>query len=79
MVIGMKTTLNLNEGLLRRAKARAAEAGMTLTAVIEDALRVALEAEPPTSYRFTMPVVEGELGIPIDDREAMYDWFDQHP
>ncbi|MBA3339190.1 MAG: type II toxin-antitoxin system VapB family antitoxin [Geodermatophilaceae bacterium] len=35
----MRTTLNLNEELVRRAKQRAAAEDRTLTSVIEDALR----------------------------------------
>lgn len=35
----MRTTLDLNEQLVRRAKKAAAERGTTLTAIIEDALR----------------------------------------
>ena len=43
----MRTTLNINDDLMVRAKIRAAERRTTLTAVIEDALREVLgEAEP---------------------------------
>ena len=36
----MRTTLNLDDDLLRDAKRLAAERGTTLTAVMEDALRI---------------------------------------
>lgn len=39
MLICMRTTLNLNDDLLRQAKKRAAAEDRTLTSVIEDALR----------------------------------------
>ncbi|MDQ3710158.1 MAG: type II toxin-antitoxin system VapB family antitoxin [Actinomycetota bacterium] len=42
----MKTTLNLDDELLRRAKRRAAARGTTLTALVEEGLRAAL-VEPP--------------------------------
>ena len=42
MMICMRTTLDLDDDLVRKAKRRAAESGTTLTAVIEDALRVRL-------------------------------------
>ena len=38
----MRTTLNLDDDLVRKAKRRATASGTTLTAVIEDALRVTL-------------------------------------
>ena len=41
----MRTTLNLQDQLLIRAKKVAAETHRTLTAVIEDALRLALESK----------------------------------
>lgn len=79
MVIGMKTTLNLNEQLIRGAKAEAAQRGMTLTEFVDDALRLALDREIKP-YRFEMSVVEGDLGdIPFNDREKLYDWFDRNP
>ena len=38
----MKTTLNLNDQVLRRAKERAARDGVTLTRFVESALQVKL-------------------------------------
>lgn len=35
----MRTTIRLDEKLLKEAKRQAAESGMTLTAIIEDSLR----------------------------------------
>ena len=35
----MRTTIRLDENLLKEAKRQAAESGMTLTAIIEDSLR----------------------------------------
>ncbi len=42
----MKTTLNLDDDLLRRAKSSALAAGKTLTAFVEDALRAQLTPRP---------------------------------
>lgn len=39
----MRTTIRVDEQLLRDAKAHAARTGRTLTAVIEDALRASLQ------------------------------------
>ncbi len=72
----MKTTLNLDDDLMREAKKRAAEFGTTLTRVVEDALRKSLSEEPPAEpYVFDIPVADGG-GPPIvdaADREALYD------
>ena len=75
----MKTTLNLDQRLMREAKRLAAERGMTLTSVIEEALRDALEERrvvPPVT--FDMPVVTGQTGSAVDvaDRDALYDRMD---
>lgn len=46
----MKTTLDLNDELLARAKARAAREQSSLTRLIEDGLRLRLRSQPrPTS------------------------------
>jgi plasmid stability protein len=75
----MKTTLNLDDELVRRAKRRAAEQGTTLTAVIEDALRAAL-SEPARNmgFKLRLVTVRGERPPRIDpaDRGALYDFLD---
>jgi len=76
MVIHMKTTLNLDGELLRRAKQRAVETSTTLTAVVESALRNALAASTPRApYRLEMPTVDGAGPPAVDpaDRAALYD------
>jgi len=47
MLICMRTTLNLNDDLVRQAKLRAAMENRTLTSVIEDALRRLLSGQVP--------------------------------
>ena len=72
----MKTTLNLDDELLREAKKRAAERGITLKRVVEDALRDALaEPEPDGSYAFRFPAIDGGGPPLVDvaDRDALYD------
>lgn len=41
----MRTTLNLDDAVMRRARQRAAKTGQTLTQVIEDALRQSMAQE----------------------------------
>jgi plasmid stability protein len=71
----MKTTLNLDDDLLREAKKRAAERGTTLTSVVEDGLRAVLNDEGSAEpYVFDFPTVDGgELIVDPADRDALYD------
>ncbi len=75
----MKTTLNLDDQLFRAAKKLAAERGVTLTQVVEEALRLAIT--PPSSkksYRLRGFTTKGGAGLPINvaDRNALYDWME---
>jgi hypothetical protein len=77
--MSMKTTLNIDDQLLRDAKKRATEEGVTLTRVIEDALREALaEREPREPYRLEWVVVDGDRppAVDLDDRDALNDFMD---
>ena len=72
----MKTTMNLDDGLLREAKRRAADRGVTLTHLFEEALRAALTEQPPAEpYAFDFPMVDGGGPPLVDvaDRDALYD------
>lgn len=44
----MRTTVTIEDALYRRTKAAAGRSGRTVSQVIEDALRQALEQRPPT-------------------------------
>lgn len=80
-VAHMKTTLDIDDRLLERAKRRAAQEGTTLRAVVEDALRAQLapRAEAKRRYRFAPPIVRGERAPAVDvaDRNALYDFLDE--
>ena len=76
----MKTTLNLNDHILRRAKSRAARYGITLTRFVEDALRASLtDPEPGHAFRLELKVVRGHAppNVDISDRDALYDVLDR--
>lgn len=78
-VVRMKTTLNLEDGLIRRAKEIAAQRGTTLTRIVEDALRDALREDRVASdFDLTIPTVRGRSAPSIDpaDRERLYDVLD---
>lgn len=73
----MKTTLNLDDQVLRAAKVRAAQTGETLTRLIENALRDHLASAPSGrgDFRLQLLVKHGQLvpGVTVDDRDALYE------
>ncbi len=77
----MKTTLNLNDQVLRQAKGRAAQDGITLTRFVEDALRARLAATPASKapFRLKLEIVTGDgpPNVDIADRDALYDVIDR--
>jgi Arc/MetJ family transcription regulator len=77
----MKTTLDLDDRLLREAKRRAAASGTTLRAFVEDALRSRLLPRPARGRRFRLklPVVTGTRppAVDVSDRRALYDFMEQ--
>ena len=49
----MKTTIDIQDELLERAKRRASQTGRSLRAVVEDGLRTVL-ASPPVENHYTL-------------------------
>lgn len=73
----MRTTVRLDDGLLSAAKTYAASAGLTLTALIEEALRQRL-AQTPSSERARVRLLTtgagGVLpGVDMDDSSSLLD------
>jgi post-segregation antitoxin (ccd killing protein) len=61
----MRTTVTIDDDLLREAKRRAAERNATLSAVIEESLRAHLAARPTTERpRIELPVATGNGVLP---------------
>ena len=64
----MRTTVTLSEPLLRDAKRQASERGVTLSAFLEDALRVHLARKPSDAPKpFQLHTVAGKLVDPEMD------------
>lgn len=59
----MKTTLNLNDVLLTRAKALAAQQHTTLTRLIEEGLQLRLRAPRAPAKPVRLPVHHGKGGL----------------
>ena len=74
----MKTTIDIADALLERAKRLAAQRATTLKQVIEDALREELRkgARPPTQPRLVTHSVRGrglKAGLSWDDWQQLRD------
>lgn len=61
----MRTTLNLDDDLARRAKEVAARERTTLTRLIEEGLRLRLRPAPPEAATddVSLPVYDGDGGL----------------
>ncbi len=74
----MRTTITIDDELLREVKRLAAGSGKSLTSVIEDALRAALSRQrrPERSERVSLPTFDGhglQPGVDVDDSAALLD------
>jgi hypothetical protein len=75
----MRTTLNLDDQLVRAVKRAALESGRTMTEVIEQALREALlqrrSARGAGTYRLRLPTVKGRKkpGVDLTDRDSLFE------
>lgn len=73
----MRTTIRLNDALLSDAKSYAAEVGLTLTALVEEALRQRLASTRPVRRERLQPLTTGEgglhTGVDMDDSASVLD------
>jgi hypothetical protein len=81
MLRHMRTTINLPGELILRAKKAALEADTTLTEIIENALREALEKrrhkKPRSDFKVITSGSGGLLpGVDLDDTSALLDIMD---
>lgn len=78
----MRTTVRLDDELLREAKVRAAEQGITLTQLIDESLRERLATRPRrmSVESFQLPTYgEGGTrpGVNLSDNRALRDLMDE--
>jgi predicted transcriptional regulator len=77
----MRTTIRLDDELLRAAKRAALDRGTTLTAVIEDALRRALApGAVQAPEHVDLPSFHGDglqPGVDLDDTASLLDLMDE--
>ena len=81
MLCCMRTTIRLDDDLLRQTKAEAVRTGRTLTAVIEDALRAALARRTrPTPTELDLPTFRGsglQPGVDLSNNAALLDLMEE--
>lgn len=81
MLLCMRTTLDLDDDLMRTLRRRAAETGRTLTSLIDEALREMLDrgSRPDPDYRLDWVVVPGgtQPGVDLSDRAALIDLMEE--
>ena len=79
----MRTTIRLDDPLLREAKREASRSGMTLTAIIEEALRERLARTASVAERRSrarLPTFRGQglaPGVDLDDSVALLDLMNE--
>ena len=74
MFFHMKTTLVVNDTIMKRLKAEAARQGVTISELVESALRQLLD-RPHSKQTKLPPLPSHDLGgtlVDIADREALY-------
>jgi zona occludens toxin (predicted ATPase) len=73
----MRTTLNIDDEIMRLVKRRAVESGRTITELVEHALRREVSGQQPRASHFILrwSAVAGKAqpGIDLTDRDSLYD------
>jgi len=79
MVFHMKTTLNIDDTVMRRLKEEAARRDCTMSELVEAGLRRILDEPKTTGKKSLPPLPSKNMGKPlidIDDKEALRDYLD---
>lgn len=83
MLSCMRTTLDLEDAVIERARRRAAKDRTTLTDIVERALRQFLgrraEASAPLATRWVIVQGEREPAVDIADRDRLHDALGERP
>lgn len=78
----MRTTIRLDQELLKRAKSRAQDSGKTLTQLIEDALRESLDRQEAVPNERVELITSGQgglqPGIDLDDSKSLLELMADH-
>ncbi|MGH3938979.1 MAG: hypothetical protein ACRDTG_10150 [Pseudonocardiaceae bacterium] len=80
MLICMRTTLNLPDGLVAQAKTRAATSGRTFTSLVEEGLRLVLARRDIPVAPEPLPAYGqpgGRVLVDLTDRDAVWAALDE--
>ena len=73
MVFHMKTTLNIDDGVMLRLKREAAKQRTTISELVETALRMLLKSKKETKKSSPIPTFRsGGALVDISDHDALY-------
>lgn len=72
MSFHMKTTLQIDDGVMRDLKVRAAREGRTMSELVEAALRRLLDERPAGMDLPPLPVMMARELVDVSDRDALY-------
>jgi hypothetical protein len=73
MFFHMKTTLTIDDGVMRQLKREAARQRRTMSELVETALRLLLQARKPPAGLPPLPTLKsGGAFVDVADREALY-------
>jgi hypothetical protein len=77
----MRTTISIHDELLKSAKIRARERGVTLGGLVEDALRRELSVDYESAERPPVPIFRGgnglRPGVDLTSNRALYELLDE--
>ena len=77
----MRTTLNIDDELMKRVKEKAAETGKTITEIVENALSKEVAGVAGTRPGFTLRWVAAEgppaPGVDLADRDSLYETMER--
>lgn len=79
MLLCMRTTVNLPDELYRAVRVRAAQEGRTVTSLLEEALRKALDDGDADGGEYRVRPLSGadlDARLPVDDNAALRDLMD---
>lgn len=69
----MKTTLNIDDTVMKRLREEAARTGRTMSELVESALRQLLQTRPRTVELPPLPSFDsGGALVDVSDRESLY-------
>jgi plasmid stability protein len=75
----MKTTLNIDDGVMARLRRESARSGRTMSELVETALRRLLDTRPAPADLPPLPTFDGGSAlVDVADRDALYRAMDGH-